>query len=67
MLKMNRKDYLQKVHACWLGKNIGGTIGTPYEGKRDMNNVEGFTSPKGQMLPNDDLDLQLIWLCIGSA
>lgn len=63
MLKMNREEYLQKVHACWLGKNIGGTIGTPYEGKRDMNDVQGFSSPKGQMLPNDDLDLQLIWLC----
>jgi hypothetical protein len=36
--------------------------GTPFEGKREINNISGFTSPEGKALPNDDLDLQLIWL-----
>lgn len=62
MINFNRKEMRDKIYACWLGKNIGGTIGTPFEGKRQVNNCEGFTSKKGEPLPNDDLDLQLVWL-----
>ena len=29
---MNFKEYADKVRACWLGKNIGGTLGCPLEG-----------------------------------
>ena len=62
MLKLNRKVYLDKLYACWLGKNIGGTLGAPYEGKQTFLNVTGFQSQSGEPLPNDDLDLQLVWL-----
>lgn len=62
-MKISRKEYKDKVHACFTGKNIGGTMGAPYEGKREMQNITGFNSPKGEPLGNDDLDLQLIWLC----
>ena len=62
MLKLNRTTYLDKLHACWLGKNIGGTLGTPYEGSHDFLDVRGFRSKSGEPLPNDDLDLQLVWL-----
>lgn len=61
-MKLNREEYIDKVHACFIGKNIGGTIGGPTEGKREILDVKGFSTPKGQPLPNDDLDLQLIWL-----
>ncbi len=61
-MKLNRKEYLDKVRACFIGKNIGGTIGGPTEGQRAILNVKGFVTPKGEPLPNDDLDLQLIWL-----
>ena len=56
------EQYRDKVYAAWVGKNIGGTLGGPYEGKREYLNVEGFTTEPGNPLPNDDLDLQLIWL-----
>ncbi len=57
------KEYLRdSIYACWLGKNIGGTIGTPYEGDREILDVCGFKSKPGKPLPNDDLDLQLAWL-----
>lgn len=57
------KEYLKdRIHACWVGKNIGGTLGTPYEGKRELNDIHGFASKPGEPLPNDDLDLQLVWL-----
>lgn len=61
-MKLDFKEYKDKVYACWLGKNMGGTIGAPYEGKREILNVEGFATKKGEVLPNDDLDLQLVWL-----
>ncbi|MDD4368161.1 MAG: ADP-ribosylglycohydrolase family protein [Oscillospiraceae bacterium] len=65
MICLNEKTYHDKVMACWIGKNIGGTLGTPFEGKRQLNQITGFTSPKGEPLPNDDLDLQLVWLLAG--
>ena len=62
MIKLNKKILKDKIHACWIGKNIGGTIGTPYEGKRELLDIKGFSTPDGAPLPNDDLDLQLVWL-----
>ncbi len=62
MIKFNREILEDKIYACWVGKNIGGTIGTPYEGKREINNITGFATEPGVVLPNDDLDLQLVWL-----
>ena len=61
-MKLNRETYKDKVKACWIGKNIGGTIGGPYEGKREILDVKGFITESGEPMPNDDLDLQLIWL-----
>ena len=58
----NINDFRDKVYACWIGKNIGGTIGGPFEFKKDFLDVKGYTTPKGEPLPNDDLDLQLVWL-----
>ena len=62
MIKLNRAELRDKIYACWLGKNIGGTLGTPFEGRRQVNDIKGFNSKPGNPLPNDDLDLQLIWL-----
>lgn len=61
-IKLDKAVYRDKVYACWVGKNIGGTMGTPFEGQRQINNITGFTTPPGVVLPNDDLDLQLVWL-----
>ncbi|MBQ2817873.1 MAG: ADP-ribosylglycohydrolase family protein [Clostridia bacterium] len=63
VVKLNYDYIRDKVYACWIGKNIGGTIGGPFEGRREILDVPGFTTQKGDPLPNDDLDLQLIWLC----
>lgn len=62
VVKLNFKEYQDKVYACWIGKNIGGTMGTPYEGVREFLDIKGFSTEEGVVLPNDDLDLQLIWL-----
>lgn len=58
----NKNTLRDKIHACWIGKNIGGTMGAPYEGRREMQDVKGFATPEGTVMPNDDLDLQIVWL-----
>lgn len=62
MANINRAELRDKIHACFIGKNIGGTIGGPYEHSNEMLNLTGFTTEKGEPMPNDDLDLQMIWL-----
>lgn len=54
------------VRGCWLGKNIGGTLGAPFEGQRTLQNVSFYVQENlnGNPEPNDDLDLQLIWLTL---
>ncbi|MGQ9455545.1 MAG: ADP-ribosylglycohydrolase family protein [Armatimonadota bacterium] len=62
-IKLNRDELRNKIYGCWLGKNIGGTLGTPFEGRTEINNVQFYAQPtQGEPLPNDDLDLQLVWL-----
>lgn len=61
-IQFNRADFRDRVYACWLGKNIGGTMGTPYEGTREILDIKGFVTKPNEVLPNDDLDLQLVWL-----
>ncbi len=58
---MDRSTLYDKIYACWLGKNIGGTLGTPVEGRMEVMNLTWYPrlDPKGA-LPNDDLDLQLL-------
>ena len=61
-MKLDRNTYRDRVLACWIGKNIGGTMGAPYEGTHEMLDIKGFATKPGEVLPNDDLDLQLVWL-----
>ena len=62
MIYFNKDKLRDRILACWIGKNIGGTMGAPFEGKQNVNDIDGFTTPPGEALPNDDLDLQLVWL-----
>ena len=63
-MKLDIAKYRDKLYSCWVGKNIGGTMGTPYEGARQINDIQGFVTKPGEVLPNDDLDLdlQLVWM-----
>ena len=61
-VRLNRELIRDKIHAAWIGKNIGGTFGGPYEGTKDFLDVKDFATEAGVPLPNDDLDLQLVWL-----
>ena len=62
MIEINKEKLRDKITACWIGKNIGGTMGAPFEGTRKLLDISGFSTPPNKVLPNDDLDLQLLWL-----
>lgn len=64
-LIINREQFRDKVMGCWLGKNAGGTLGEPWEekfGRDEMFHVEWYKDLPEGGIPNDDLELQLIWL-----
>lgn len=59
---IGREEFKDKVFACWLGKNIGGTLGAPWECLRHTHALDFYDPLPSKAAPNDDLDLQLIWL-----
>lgn len=61
---MNTNQYHDKVLACWLGKAVGGTLGMPYEGFEGPFSLDYYSPVPDRMIPNDDLDLQIVWACI---
>jgi ADP-ribosylglycohydrolase len=54
--------YRDKVLACWLGKNIGGTLGAPREGQKHVHDLDFYDPVPREPTGNDDLDFQLVWL-----
>ena len=62
-MKLTFSEYKDKVRACWLGKNVGGTLGAPFECIRGAYDLDYYTHDLSLgVLPNDDLDLQICWL-----
>ena len=50
--------------SCWLGKAVGGTLGMPFEGADGPFDLYFYDPVPTEMLPNDDLDLQVVWACV---
>lgn len=61
-MKLDFKTYSDKVRGCYTGKNIGGTLGAPFECYRGVYNLDWFMQDISSPIPNDDVDLQLVWL-----
>ncbi|OGV54802.1 MAG: hypothetical protein A2X45_01945 [Lentisphaerae bacterium GWF2_50_93] len=61
---LNKSEYRKKVLGCWLGKAAGGTLGTPFEGQDGPLALDYYNPVPTTMLPNDDLDLQVLWACV---
>jgi ADP-ribosylglycohydrolase len=60
----DRPTYRDRVIGCWLGKAVGGTLGMPYEGQDGPLDLTFYNPAPTEMLPNDDLDLQVVWACV---
>lgn len=64
-IRIDAAVYRDKVLGCWHGKNIGGTLGGPLEekfGRDELFNVSWYPELPEGGIPNDDLELQLLWL-----
>jgi len=61
-LQIDARRFHDQVLGCWMGKNIGGTLGAPYECLRHAHALTFYDPVPDKPAPNDDLDLQLIWL-----
>ena len=58
---LDEKTMYDKVYGCWMGKNIGGTLGGPLEGTMKLMDVSFYTQTfDGAPMENDDMDLQLL-------
>lgn len=57
---MDIPNFYDRVYACWMGKNIGGTLGGPLEGRMELLDIKGYTQAFVEPMENDDLDLQLV-------
>jgi len=55
-------DLASRIHGCWLGKSIGGTLGLPAEGIMERLHYSFYDPVPTIAPPNDDLELQLVWL-----
>jgi hypothetical protein len=64
MKQIDYAEYLDRTHGCWMGKCIGGAIGAPYEGAKELFHFEYNPEMIRNMIPNDDLDLQVLWLSV---
>jgi hypothetical protein len=64
-LDLTGPRFADKLRGCWIGKNCGGTFGTPLEeawGRAEPFDVWWYPELQEGGLPNDDLEMQLIWL-----
>lgn len=53
-----------RITGCWTGKAAGGTLGMPYEGCRQPLDLSFYDPVPTEMLPNDDLDLQVVFAAL---
>lgn len=59
-----RDDLRRRILGCWLGKAVGGTLGGPLEGNGGPHDLRGYDPQPTTLMPNDDLDLQVVWACL---
>ncbi|AMB60209.1 ADP-ribosylglycohydrolase family protein [Microterricola viridarii] len=57
----------QKIQGCWLGKAVGGTLGQTFEGLSGPLEADFYYPVPTEMVPNDDLDLQVVFACVLAA
>lgn len=60
--RISWRDYLDKVWGGWFGKCLGGAAGAPLEGWKRIPDISSFEEVFDPKIPNDDLDIQLLWL-----
>lgn len=62
MRTISYSEYLDKVYGCFVGKAISGNMGAPHEGQKMPMQLPFMPEMVNPDMPNDDLDLQVLWL-----
>ncbi len=62
MQPLNYERYYDKIRGGWVGKCAGGILGAPIEGFKRFNDIALSEKLFENNFPNDDLDLQILWL-----
>jgi ADP-ribosylglycohydrolase len=62
MTTIPHEDYINTTLGLWTGKFIGGTLGAPVEGLKEMHAFASADELPETPAENDDTDLQLLWL-----
>jgi len=62
MRKISYEQYLDKIWGGWVGKCAGGILGAPIEGFKCFHSIQFSEELFKTNYPNDDLDLQVLWL-----
>lgn len=61
-MQLSYERYLDQILGGWIGKSMGGAIGARFEGYKGWIELEASKMFPDKMPPNDDLDLQILWL-----
>ncbi len=61
-LKLDYNEYRAKIYAGWMGKSLGGTIGARMENHKTRMNLTHEALWPEVIMPNDDMDIQIVWL-----
>jgi len=61
-MKIKHATYLDKILGGWIGKSIGGALGARFEGVKAWIDLSFDEIIPEKIPPNDDLDLQVLWL-----
>jgi len=61
-MQLSYKRYLDQILGGWIGKSMGGAIGARFEGHKGWIEISPQEMFPNTMPPNDDLDLQVLWL-----
>ncbi len=60
--KIDYDSYKSSIYAGWMGKSIGGTIGARMENHKARMNLSISVLWPDKIMPNDDMDIQIVWL-----
>ena len=61
-MRIAYERYLDSILGGWIGKSMGGAIGARFEGNKGWIEIRPEEMFPQEMPPNDDLDLQVLWL-----
>lgn len=61
-IEITRTVYFDRILGMWQGKFIGGTLGAPIEGVKDLQDFTEELALPTALTENDDTDIQILWL-----